>query len=347
MMGLLIASGVAMAVSLMGTRVLITWLLRKKVSQPILGREHGGPRHEAKAGTPTMGGVAIVFSAMVGYLAAHIRRGVIFTDTGLIVWLAILGACCVGFFDDWVKVTNRRNKGLSKRAKSLGLLAVGVLFAVLMVTQTGVHTHLGFTRFDSLDLDLGKVGWAVLAVLVVQSTSNAVNLTDGLDGLAAGSALYAFIAYTVIAFWAFRHFDTYQIAHALDLSVIAISMLGGCAGFLWWNAAPAKIFMGDTGALAIGTALGCLAMATNTHLLLPIICGLYVAETFSVILQVISYRCFNKRRIFRLVPVHHHFELTGWPETTIIIRFWILAGICTAIALGLFYADFVSLGAPD
>ena len=181
--------------------------------------------------------------------------------------------------------------------------------------------------------------WAAFLIL---ATSNAVNLTDGLDGLAAGSATLSFSAFTVIAFWAFRNPEIYDIDHALDLAVVAVSMIGACVGFLWWNAAPAQIFMGDTGSLAIGTGLACLALATNTDLLLPIIGGLFVLETVSVIVQVVAFRSQGKR-VFRMAPVHHHFELAGWPETTVIVRFWIIAGFLTAVALGIFYADFVDI----
>ena len=347
MIPLLVAGAVALVVGLFGTRVLISWLTERRIGQPIMAEDVGGPKgHAVKAGTPTMGGIAIVVAAAAGYAAAHVRSGAIFTRSGLIVMAAIIGAGVVGFLDDWIKVVNARNLGLSKAAKILGLLAVAVGFAVLMLTLTSVHTDLSFTRFDSPGIDLGTVGWFVLAVLVVVGFANAVNLTDGLDGLAAGSAIYTFVAFTVIAFWGFRHPEIYDIPHALDLAVVSTAMLGACAGFLWWNAAPARIFMGDTGSLAIGTAVACLALSTNTHLLLPIVCGLYVAETMSVILQVGSYRLFG-RRVFRMAPIHHHFEVGGWPETTVIIRFWILAGLSTAIALGIYYADFVNAGGID
>jgi phospho-N-acetylmuramoyl-pentapeptide-transferase len=173
-----------------------------------------------------------------------------------------------------------------------------------------------------------------------------VNLTDGLDGLAAGSGVLSFAAYVVIAFWEFRHFDVYEVPQALDLALVAAAMLGGCAGFLWWNAAPARIFMGDTGSLAVGAGLGALALVTKTELLVPIVGALFVVETMSVILQVASFRLLG-RRPFRMAPIHHHFELQGWPETTVLIRFWILSGISTGLALGLFYADFVSIGGID
>jgi phospho-N-acetylmuramoyl-pentapeptide-transferase len=252
----------------------------------------------------------------------------------------------VGLVDDWIKVSRERSLGLSKTAKTVGLMLVGGGFAILAVIHTPVHTTLSFTRWDSTDITVGKGLWVVGAVALIYATTNAVNLTDGLDGLAAGSASYSFIAYVVIGFWAFRHPEVYAVPHALDLAVVAAAMLGACTGFLWWNAAPARIIMGDTGALAIGAGLAAMALETNTTLLLPIVGGLYVMETLSVIIQVGSFRT-TGRRVFRIAPIHHHFELLGWPETTVIIRFWILAGLCTALALGFFYADFLAVGGVD
>jgi phospho-N-acetylmuramoyl-pentapeptide-transferase len=223
-----------------------------------------------------------------------------------------------------------------------GLLVVAVLFAWGVLVKADVSTALSFTRLDSLDIDLGTIGWVLWAVLLFAGFTNAVNLTDGLDGLAAGSASFSYTAYVVVAFWAFRHVDVYHIPQALDLALVSASMVGACAGFLWWNAAPAQIIMGDTGSLAIGAGLAALALVTNTHLLLPIVGGIYVIETVSVMIQVTSFRMF-KRRVFRMAPIHHHFELLGWPETTIIIRFWILAAMATAMAVGVFYADYLSI----
>jgi phospho-N-acetylmuramoyl-pentapeptide-transferase len=347
--GLLIAAGVAMAVSLGGTRFLIDWLRRQGIGQPI--REDGPEGHQKKAGTPTMGGVAIVGAALIGYTVAHLRGGVVFTYSGLLVMAAIAGAGAVGLVDDWIKVTRERNLGLNKRAKIFGLLLIAIGFAVIAVWQTPVHTTLSFTRFNVPGIELGTVGWCVLAVLMILGSANAVNLTDGLDGLAAGSAIYAFICYMVIGFWGFRHSiptdDIYQLTHAYDLSICAAAMAGACAGFLWWNANPARIIMGDTGALAIGTALATLALMTSTELLLLIVGGLFVFETVSVMVQVTAFRVFGGRRVFRMAPIHHHFELGGWPETTVIVRFWILAGLCTALALGFYYADFLRVGTLD
>ncbi len=339
MIRLLLAVGCGAGLSLLGTKVLIDWLTRHRIGQPI--RDDGPDGHQFKAGTPTMGGAAIVGGAVVAYVVSNIYNG-IYTRTGIFVMLAILGAGIVGLLDDGLKVSRERNLGLNKKAKVIGLLSVAFGFALLMVNFTEVHTEIGFTRWDSLSIDLGPVGWVFWAVLLILATSNAVNLTDGLDGLAAGSATLSFSAFTVISFWAFRNPEIYDLDHALDLAVVAVAMLGACVGFLWWNAAPAQIFMGDTGSLAIGTGLACLALSTNTDLLLPVIGGLFVLETASVIIQIVAFRTAGKR-VFRMAPFHHHFELLGWPETTVIVRFWIIAGFLTAVALGIFYADFVDV----
>jgi phospho-N-acetylmuramoyl-pentapeptide-transferase len=335
----LIAGGVALVVSLVATPLLINWLRAQGIGQQI--REDGPERHLTKAGTPTMGGVAIILAAVAGYLATHIDAT--FTTRGLVAVLAVVATALLGFADDWIKVTRQRSLGLNKRAKVAGQLVVAVTFSVLCVTWLKVDTHLSFTRYNSLGVNLGKVGWVIFAVIVIVGCSNAVNLTDGLDGLAAGSSIFTFAAFTVIGFYQFKHFSIYRNPASLDEAAFAAAMIGACAGFLWFNAAPARIFMGDTGSLGIGTAVAVLALLENLDLLLPIIGGLFVLETLSVILQVASFRLM-RRRIFRMAPIHHHFELLGWPETTVIIRFWILAGLFTSLALGAFYADFLSRG---
>jgi len=341
---LLLAACVAAGTAIFGTKLLIDLLIARKVGQPIHADVPEG--HTIKAGTPTMGGLAIVGAALTGYLGAHVRSGVLFTRTGLLVMSCIVGAGLVGFLDDWIKVSNERNAGLSRRAKTVGLLVVAVAFSVATVLWTDVETTLSFTRWNNPGWQMGNVGWCVWAVLLIYATTNGVNLTDGLDGLAAGSAVLVFSCLMAIGFWAFRHFDTYQINHALDIAVAAAAMVGACAGFLWWNAAPAQIFMGDTGALAIGAGVAAIVLTLNVQLLLPIVGALYVTESLSVILQVSSFKLF-KRRVFRMAPIHHHFELGGWPETTVIVRFWLLAGACAAIALGLYYADFIGTGGLD
>lgn len=344
MVALLIAACLAGATSIFGTKALMGLLIARGVGQPI--HEDVPEGHTVKAGTPPMGGLAVVGAAVVGYLAAHMRGNVLFTRTGLLVMGCIVGAGLVGFLDDWIKVSNERNAGLSRRAKTVGLILVAVAFAVATVLWTDVETTLSFTRWNSPGWELGNAGWCAWAVLLIYATTNGVNLADGLDGLAAGSAVLVFSCLMAIGFWAFRHFDTYQINHALDIAVAAAAMVGACAGFLWWNAAPARIFMGDTGALAIGAGVASMVLVLNVQLLLPIVGALYVTESLSVILQVTSFKLL-KRRVFRMAPIHHHFELGDWPETTIIVRFWLLAGACAAIALGLFYADFIGTGGLD
>ncbi len=344
MIRLLLAAGLAFIVAALWTRVQIDLLTRRRIGQPI--REDGPQGHMTKAGTPTMGGLAIVAGAFFGYVLSELLTGGIFTRTGLIVMGTICGAALVGFLDDWLKVSRERNLGLNKRAKMAGLLAVAVFFAVSMPALTSVSTEISFTRVGTVGIDLGTIGWAIWAVLMILGASNGANLADGLDGLAAGSGIFAFLAYTLIGFWIFRQSDlptdVYAVPHAQDLAVVAIAMVGGLSGFLWFNAAPAEIFMGDTGSLAIGTGLAALALATNTHLLLPIIAGLYVAETLSVMLQVAWFKLTGGKRLFRMAPIHHHFELLGWAETKVIIRFWLMCGALTALGLGLFYADWLT-----
>lgn len=353
MIRLLLGAGVAFGLSALLTQLLIDLLTRSRIGQPI--REDGPQGHMVKAGTPTMGGIGIVLGAVLGYLISHLLltlttdRQVTFTRSGLLVMGTICAAAFVGFMDDWIKVSRERNLGLNARLKTLGLLVVAVGFAVLALNFTTVDTELSFARPGFLGIDLGPVGWAVWAVVMIYATSNAVNLTDGLDGLAAGSGIFSYAAYTLVAFWIFRQStdldvlnNIYDVPHALDLSVAAVCMLAGCAGFLWFNAAPAEIFMGDTGSLAIGTGLATLALMTNTDLLLPIIGGIYVVEAASVMLQVAFFRLSRGKRLFRMAPIHHHFELKGWAETKVIIRFWLIGGALTLFALGAFYADYVA-----
>jgi phospho-N-acetylmuramoyl-pentapeptide-transferase len=343
---LLLAAATALILSLVGTPLLIRLLRARSIGQLI--REDGPSGHQTKAGTPTMGGLAIVGSAVAGYVVGDLRPGSQgFQRSGMCLMLLIVGCALVGFVDDYLGIRFQRNLGLNKRAKSAGQLVVAVAFAVLCIHWVGISTKVSFAR--DLGLDLGGWGWGVWAVLIIIASANAVNLTDGLDGLASGSAAFVAAAFVIIAFWQGRHVAIYGVEpdSAIDLAVVAAAVLGACAGFLWWNAAPARIFMGDTGSLALGGGLAGLALLTRTQLLLPIMGGLFVLETLSVVIQVISFRGF-KRRVFRMAPIHHHFELGGWPEFTVIVRFWLIAGLFVAFGLGLFYADFIRIpGALD
>lgn len=340
MIALLIAGLVSGAISLLATPFFIRWLHGQGVGQQI--RKDGPRGHHVKAGTPTMGGVCIVVAAVVGYVVAHSWRGTVYTRKGLLIVFVILGCALIGMIDDWIKVRNGRSLGLTTMQKLVAQFSVAIGFATAASYWARVDTHLSWTRYNSPGIDLGHIGWIILAVLLIVGFSNAVNLTDGLDGLAAGNASFAYSTYAAIGFWQLRH-PEYHVLQSLDPAMISMAMACACIGFLWWNANPARIFMGDTGSLAIGAGIAAMALMTNTQLLLFVIGGVFIIETVSVILQVFTFKVFNKKRLFRMAPIHHHFELLGWPETHVIIRFWILGGIFTALALGFFYADFLSL----
>jgi phospho-N-acetylmuramoyl-pentapeptide-transferase len=340
---LLVAVGIAFMLSILGTPILIRILQRRGIGQLIRDDGPFEHPHAEKAGTPTMGGIAIVGSALVAYLVAHIRTEQIkFARDGILLMGLIVAMAVLGFIDDYLGIRKARNLGLRKRGKTAGELIIGSGFALLALNYVNVSTHVSFTR--NLDFDMGSWLWFAVAIAVIYGSTNGVNFADGLDGLAAGSAAMVFAAFVIIAFWQFRHPGVYEIlpAASLDLAVIAGAMLGACAGFLWWNAAPARVFMGDVGALAIGGAMAGLALLTHTVLLLPILGGLYVVEFMSVIVQVVSFRVFH-RRVLRMAPIHHHFEVGGWPEFTVIVRFWLLAGLAVAVGLGIFYADFINI----
>ena len=345
MTAILIAAAVGLAVTLLGTPLAIQVFRLWGWGQRI--REDGPHTHLEKMGTPTMGGVVILFWIVVAYLATRIVFSG-FTAAGISALFAALGLGALGFADDFIKVRRQRSLGLSKSAKAAGQIIVGVGFAFLAVHFAHTSTHLSFLRVTTVGLGILFYPWVVI---ILAASSNGVNLTDGLDGLASGSSVLVFAAYVFIGFWEFRHTCSvipgnpicYHLTTAatLDIAIVAAAALGAVAGFLWWNAAPARIFMGDTGSLALGGLIGALAILTDTQLLLVIIGGLFVLETASVIVQVISYRAFN-RRVFRMAPIHHHFELAGWPEFTVIVRLWILAGLAVAFGVGLFYADFLA-----
>ena len=343
MIAVMIAGAVAMFVSLVCTRYLITFFRTRGTGQPILGKEDHGPEHHMKKqGTPTMGGLAIVIAAAVGWLAAHLRPNLAFSDQAMIMWVGIVVMAAMGFLDDYIKVRKRHNRGIFWKQKSYVTLGLSMLLAWWLVSSTDVSQTLSFTRATLPGWHLAMPVFVVFTGVMIWATSNAVNVTDGLDGLAGGSAMMGFLAFTIIAYWEFRNPGVYDdVINPLDLAVLAAAFAGGCAGFLWFNAAPARIFMGDVGALAIGTALALLAITTNTQLLIILICGINVMEAGSVAIQMGVFKASGrKKRLFRMSPIHHHFELVGWPETTVIIRFWIIAGICTASALAIFIADF-------
>jgi phospho-N-acetylmuramoyl-pentapeptide-transferase len=340
MLSLMESGGVGFLCALLLTPLWIRFLTKRSLGQRI--REDGPTTHHVKAGTPTMGGVIIVLSAVTGYLMGHVGTSIVFTRAGVLAIAVTIASGVLGFFDDYLGIRNARNLGLNKRGKVIGQLVIAAAFAVAAINWVHTSTNLSFTRFSLPGWNLTALGWMLFAIFVIVATSNAVNLADGLDGLAAGSATFCFGVLSIIGYWQFRHFNIYHLGASLDLGLVAVGLVGACLGFLWWNAAPARIMMGDTGSLAVGTGLGALCLLMNLDLLLVIIGGLYVAETASVILQVVSFRLFG-RRVFRMAPFHHHFELKGWPEFTIIVRFWILAGLLAMLGLGMFYGDFLKI----
>jgi phospho-N-acetylmuramoyl-pentapeptide-transferase len=297
-----------------------------------------------KQGTPTMGGLAIVLAALFGWLVAHLRPGLPFATQTLIVWCGVLFMALMGFLDDFIKVRKRHNRGIFWKQKNYITMLASFALAWWLVVATGISETISVTRADDFGVEIPTAVWVIWAGLIIWATTNAVNVTDGLDGLASGSALMGFGAYTVVAYWAFRNPELYSaVVNPLDLAVFAAAFAGGCLGFLWWNAAPARIFMGDVGALAIGSALAFLALTTNTTLLIILICGINVIEAGSVAIQMGVFKASGRtRRLFRMSPIHHHFELVGWPENTVIIRFWLITAICVAAALGIFIADFTA-----
>jgi phospho-N-acetylmuramoyl-pentapeptide-transferase len=356
----LVAAMTALVITLLGTPVAVKVLRRQGYGQEI--REDGPASHATKRGTPTMGGTVIIVATFVGYVIAHVvalrhpGRGP--TASGLLV-LGLMGTLgLVGFLDDFIKIRKQRSLGLTALAKFGGQLVAGVGFAILalqfrnsVTLLTPASTHLSFVR-DYAGWSLGTVGFVILAYVIITATSNAVNLTDGLDGLASGSSVMVLAAYVIIAFWKYGNpcklhavatAGCYYARDPLDVAVVAAAAMGACFGFLWWNASPAKIFMGDTGSLSLGGLFAGIAIVTRTELLLVVLGGLFVAETLSVIIQVGFFKL-TRRRVFNMAPVHHHFELAGWAENTVIVRFWIMAGLGVAFGLGLFYAEFLSGG---
>jgi phospho-N-acetylmuramoyl-pentapeptide-transferase len=352
--GIFIAAGVALAVAILLTPYLIRFFARQGMGQEI--RAEGPSTHQAKRGTPTMGGAAIVLSIWLGYIVAHLLSNEPMTASALLVLFLTTALGIVGFLDDFIGIRHQRNLGLNKTAKLVGQLLIAVVFGVLALRfanadgLTPASANLSFVRIIPI-LSFGAVGFVVFAYLVIAAWSNAVNLTDGLDGLAAGTSAMVLATYTIIAFWQFRNAcavvsaaGCYQVRDPLDIAIVAAAAMGGCIGFLWWNAAPARIFMGDTGSLALGGLIAGLCMVTHTELLLVVVGGVFVVEILSVALQIAVFRT-TRRRVFRMAPFHHHFELAGWAETTVIIRFWLLAAMCAALGLGLFYSDWLTLSA--
>ncbi len=356
MKAVLLAAAVSLVLSLLGTPLFIKFLVRRGYGQFI--RDDGPTSHHTKRGTPTMGGALIIGASLLAYGAAHLFTLTPVTVSGILVLFLMAGLGLVGFLDDYIKISKQRSLGLRTKQKLGGQTLVAVIFAVLALQfpnnrfRTPAVPFVSFVRDTNVNFAfagtlIGLILFVLWANLMIAGTSNGVNLTDGLDGLATGTSVMVFASYVLIAIWQFNQncqsnpgVKCYEVRDPHDLAVVAAALMGSCFGFLWWNASPAKIFMGDTGSLALGGAMAGLAITTRTELLVVILGGLFVIITLSVIIQVGSFKMTGKR-VFRMAPLQHHFELAGWHEITIVIRFWIVAGLFVSLGLGLFYAEWV------
>ena len=348
---ILIAGAMALLFSLFGTPLLISFLAKRGYGQVI--RDDGPTSHHTKRGTPTMGGIVIIVATVFAYTIAHLFSGRPPTVSALLVIGLVIALGLIGFLDDYLKISRKQSLGLTGKQKLISQGTVAALFGYLGIQfadvggLTPISQNLSTVRETSIVL--GPVLVVIWIALMVVATSNGVNLTDGLDGLASGAAVMTFLAFVLIGVWEFGQScalvttaNCYEVRDPLDLAVLAAAFAGSCTGFLWWNASPAKIFMGDTGSLALGGALAGLAATLRVELLLIPLGGLFVIITLSVIIQTLYFKISGGKRVFKMAPLQHHFELLGWGEVTIVIRFWIIAGLSVALGLGLFYAQWVS-----
>jgi phospho-N-acetylmuramoyl-pentapeptide-transferase len=347
---ILVSAAISMVLALFGTPLAIR-IFRSRGYGQLIREEGSVPKHQTKRGTPTMGGTVIVVATLVGYFAGHeLTRDPMTVSGGLVLFL-MTGLGLVGFIDDFIKIWRQTSGGLRSGAKLAGQAIVGALFAVEVLRHpdsidlTPADAHLSFLH--DVGPAIGVLPFVVWVVFMISAWSNAVNLTDGLDGLATGAAILVLAAYILIGIWQLKNDcdvllsqQCYQVRDPLDMAVVAGTVLGACFGFLWWNAPPARIFMGDTGSLALGGVLAGLAVCTKTQLLLVILGGLFVIITLSVVIQVGSFKM-TGRRVFKMAPLQHHFEMLGWAETTIVVRFWLIAGLFIALGLGIFYVAFL------
>ena len=362
MVTLLLSGAFSLAFTLFTTPLFIRLFRRLEWGQFI--RDDGPKSHHTKRGTATMGGIVVILGVVGGYFFGHLVTGEPITVSALLVLLLFVSLGLVGFIDDFSKVRKQRSLGLGGWAKVAGQVIAAGAFAVLALGfpdengLTPASTMISGVRdIEALDFALlggpviGAILFTIWTIIIVVSTSNAVNVADGLDGLATGSSIFAIGAYILIAFWQFNQncfdptldpdvaFKCYEVRDSLDLAIVAATIVAALIGFLWWNTSPAQIFMGDTGSLALGGALAALAILTRTELLLVFIGGLFLIVTGSVIVQRLYFKITGGKRIFLMSPLHHHFELKGWAEVTVVVRFWLIAGLFVAIGVGLFYLE--------
>ncbi|MDO4888331.1 MAG: phospho-N-acetylmuramoyl-pentapeptide-transferase [Actinomycetaceae bacterium] len=359
MLSVLAAGAISLIVTFFGTPVFIKLLVVKQYGQFI--RQDGPTSHQIKRGTPTMGGVMIILGTLLGYIGGNVVAGRTPHASGLLLLFLMVGLGLIGFLDDFAKIRQRQSLGLTPWMKIVGQGAVGIIFAVLALrfrnseNRTPASMRLSVLRDTRFDLAfagvvIGVFLFVLWANFLITAWSNAVNLTDGLDGLATGASMFAFGAYTVITMWQSNQScvgivsaapGCYDVRDPRDLTIVCAAIVGACFGFLWWNTSPAQIFMGDTGSLALGGAFAGLSILTHTEVLAIFLGGLFVIEVVSDVIQVGFFKL-TRKRVFRMAPLHHHFELKGWNEVTVVVRFWIIQALLMCFGLGVFYADWLA-----
>jgi phospho-N-acetylmuramoyl-pentapeptide-transferase len=348
--GIVFAGALSILLSFILTPTLIRILAKRGVGQMI--RDDGPKTHHVKRGTPTMGGIVLILSTIIAYFASHLFTGTGVTASAILVISLIIGLGLIGLLDDLLKIYRKQSLGLTARQKLFGqaIFAAGFAYAGLQFEDESGLTPISmyFSGVRDTSIKLGMVFVILWVIFLVLGSSNGVNLTDGLDGLASGAAIMTFLSFIVIGVWEFGQScaisntpQCYNVRDPLDIAVLSAALAGACAGFLWWNAAPAKIFMGDVGSLALGGAISGIAIVLRVEALLAALGGLFVLITLSVIIQTGYFKLSGGKRVFKMAPLQHHFELLGWGEVTIVIRFWILAGMSVAAGLGLFYGQWV------
>lgn len=350
----MLAAVLSLITNLLATPALIRFLRQRGLAQAIKQSGDGAiyPDHEHKRGTPSMGGLAIVLSVIVGYGGSHLVFWTPPSASGLLVLFLTLSLATIGFVDDYKKVFLQHSAGIRPRTKLIFQTLIGLTFATLSLQfadERGITpASLAISVVRETNLVLPAIVMIAFIWLMITATTNAVNITDGLDGLASGAAFVTFASYALMGFWQFgqscardNYSKCYEVRDPLDLAIIAAAFAAAVFGFLWFNTSPAAIIMGDTGSFAIGGAIVSLAIFTNTQLLLVLLGGLFVMTTGSVVLQRISFKI-RKKRIFLMSPIHHHFELKGWPEQQIVVRFWILQGLFVGTGMAFFYAEWVA-----
>jgi phospho-N-acetylmuramoyl-pentapeptide-transferase len=353
MIQIVLSAMISLGVALFGTPLLIKVLTRRNLAQAIRESADGivYPEHSGKKGTPSMGGLAIVVAVLLGYFGSHLIQWEPPRASGLLAVYLMVGLALVGFADDYLKVFKSRSSGVRARTKLLGQAAVALSFAALATRfpdsqgMTPASQAISVVRDTPWVLPLGL--FLLWIWFVVTAIPNGVNLTDGLDGLAAGASVLTFGAFTLLSVFQWGQDcatglvpGCYEVRDPLDLAVFAVACAGACFGFLWWNTSPARIFMGDTGSLALGGAMAALAIMSRTEMLFVLLGGLFVIITLSVVAQVGSFKL-TGRRVLRMAPLHHHFEMLGWAEITIVVRFWLIQGLCISLGLSIFYAEWI------